>query len=65
VREITVGSDGKTYFLIDLKEKKVYEDIDPMVVGTAGRSVGLLTMAEYVHPEPFSDEIKATKCSDS
>ena len=59
--EITVGSDGKTYFLIDAKAKKVYEDIDPAVVGTAGRSVGLLTMPEYVHPEPFSDEIKGAK----
>jgi outer membrane lipoprotein-sorting protein len=61
VTEITVGSDGKSYFLINTKEKKVYEDIDQAVVGTAGRSVGLLTMAEYVHPEPFSDEIKGTR----
>lgn len=61
VREVTVGSDGKTYFLIDAKEKKVYEDIDPAVIGSSGRGVGLLAMGEYVHPEPFSDEIKGTK----
>ena len=61
VSEVTVGSDAKTYFVINSKEKKVYEDIDPAVVGSTGRTVGLLTMAEYVHPEPFSDEIKATK----
>jgi len=61
VAEVTVGSDGKTYFLIDAKEKKVYEDVDPTVVGTAGRGAGMLTMAEFVHPEPFSDEIKGFK----
>lgn len=62
VSDITVGSDGKTYFLIDAKEKKVYEDIDPAVVGTAGQGVRrALGMAEYVHPEPFSDEIKGAK----
>ncbi len=59
--EITVGSDGKTYFLINFKEKKVYEDIDPQVVGTTGRGVRALTMQEYMHPEPYSDEIKAKK----
>jgi len=61
VSEITVGSDGKTYYLIDAKEKKVYEDVDPAVVGTAGRGARALGMAEYVHPEPFSDEINGKK----
>jgi len=60
--DVTVGSDGKTYFLIDAKAKKAYEDINPAVVGTAGRVVlGGLTMAEYLHPEPFSDEINGKK----
>lgn len=59
--EVTVGSDGKTYFLIDFKAKKVYEDIDPAVVGTAGRAVRALAMGEYFHPEPYSDEIKGKK----
>ncbi len=61
VTEVTVGSDGKTYFLIDAKAKKVYEDIDPAVVGTAGRNVRALTMGEYFHPEPYSDEINGKK----
>jgi len=61
VNDVTVGSDGKAYYLINSKEKKVYEDIDPAVVGTAGRGVRALTMAEYLHPEPFSDEIKGKK----
>ncbi len=61
VNDITVGSDGKTYFLIDAKAKKVYEDIDPAVVGTAGRRARGLNMGEYLHPEPFSDEINGKK----
>lgn len=61
VTEVTVGSDGKTFYLIDAKEKKVYEDVDPAVVGTSGRGVRSLSMGEYVHPEPFSDEIKGKK----
>lgn len=59
--EITVGSDGKTYFLIDAKAKKVYEDIDPAVVGTTGRAVGGLVMGEYGSAKPFSDEIEGKK----
>ena len=39
MNDVTVGSDGKTYFLIDAKAKKAYEDINPAVVGTAGRFV--------------------------
>jgi outer membrane lipoprotein-sorting protein len=58
--DITMGSDGKTYFLIDAKAKKVYEDIDPAVVGAAAR-VRALNMGEYLHPEPFSDEINGKK----
>jgi hypothetical protein len=61
INDITVGSDGKTYFLIDAKAKKVYEDIDPAVVGTAGRAVRGLTMGEYLHPKPYSDEINGKK----
>jgi len=61
VNDVTVGSDGKTYFLIDAKAKKVYEGIDPAVVGTAGRAVQGLNMGEYLHPEPFSDEINGKK----
>jgi len=59
--DVTVGKDGKTYFVINAKEKKVYEDIDPAVVGTAGRAVRALNMGEYFNPTPFSDEINAKK----
>ena len=57
VKEFTMGNDGKEYFLIDPSKKIAYVDIDPAVVGGAGRMVGGLTMLEYVHDAPFSDEI--------
>jgi hypothetical protein len=57
-KEFTVGNDGKEFFLIDPSKKIAYVDIDPAVVGSAGRMTRGLTMLEYVHDEPFSDEIK-------
>lgn len=56
-REITMGNDGNEYFVLDPAKKIAYVDIDPAVTGTSGRMVGLLTMLEYVHDAPFSDEI--------
>lgn len=56
-REITMGNDGNEYFVIDSSKKIAYVDIDPAVTGSAGRMVGSLTMLEYVHDTPFSDEI--------
>jgi len=61
VSEATAGSDGKTFFVIDPKTKKAYEDIDPAVLGSTGRAVRGVTMAEFVHNEPFSDEINGEK----
>lgn len=61
VKEIVMGNDGNEYFLIDKSKKIAYVDIDPAVVGGSGRMVGGLTMLEYVHETPFSDEINADK----
>lgn len=58
---LTVGGDGENYYLIDHAEKKVYEDIDPNVIGRRGRMVMNGVMVEFVHPTPFGDEIKAKK----
>jgi len=56
--EFTVGSDGQTYYLIDPKEKKVYEDVDPAVHGRRGQLAQGVLMIEYVHASPFTDELK-------
>lgn len=60
-REIETGSDGETFFLIDKAEKKAYEDIDPAVIGSVGRVTRGITMAEFLLPTPFNDEITARK----
>ncbi len=59
VVEITVGSDGEEFYVVDHKAKKAYVDIDPEVMGTTGRPALLLRTLEFVHPSPFSDEINS------
>lgn len=56
-RLITTGSDGENFYVIDHKNKKVYEDIDPGVMGRTGRPARNLGMLELVHSKPFTDEI--------
>ena len=57
VREVTIGTDGETYYLMDHKAKKAHVDVDPGVIGSTGRQALALVMAEFVHPTPFNDEI--------
>lgn len=56
-KTFTAGSDGENYYLIDHKSKTAYVDIDPQVMGSAGRTLRAFGMLEFVHPTPFSDEI--------
>ena len=57
--EVAGGGDGKTYFLIDHQAKKVYQDMDPGVMGSSRNALRSIGMAEFVHPAPFDDEIGA------
>ncbi len=58
VEELSAGSDGDKFFLVDKAAKTAYEDIDQAVLGSRGRMIGrAFAMAEFVHPTPFSDEI--------
>jgi hypothetical protein len=57
--EVTGGSDSENYFLLDHLGKKAYQDFDPAVMGAGGNALFGVTMAEFVHPTPFSDEINA------
>ena len=56
-RHITIGCDGASFHLIDHDAKKVYAGSTQDVLGTTSRPVVALWMREFVHPEPFSDEI--------
>lgn len=57
--EFTAGADGATFFVVDPKNKTVYEDIDRGVLGSFGRMAQALVVLEFCHPKPFSDEIEA------
>ncbi len=55
----TAGSNGDTYFLIDSKAKTVYEDMDPLVLGTHSRNIQRVLAREFAMPNPFADAYKA------
>ncbi len=57
----TIGSDGNEYYAIDPAKKVAYVDIDPAVLGGFQRIGTTVTMVEFVHEAPFSDEINAEK----
>jgi outer membrane lipoprotein-sorting protein len=59
--KVTGGGDGESYFLIDHKNRKGYEDIDPGVMGSGGRAVMGVAMLEFVHPTPYDDELNGEK----
>lgn len=54
---VTMGTDNDMFFVIHHHTKTAYEDIDPAVMGNAGRFLRQAWMIEYLHPTPFSDEI--------
>lgn len=58
VIELTAGSDGDLFFLIDSKNKMAYEDMDPAVLGSQGRDIQRVLMREFTASDPFGDEIK-------
>jgi len=60
-KAVKVAGDGENFYLLDMGEKKFYEDIDRAVIGRTGGAALALTMAEFVHPTPFSDEINGDK----
>lgn len=61
VRTITAGSDTRTFYVIDHQAKVAYVDFVPRVFGSIGRSALNLQMSEFVHPNPFRDEINGRK----
>lgn len=57
--ELTAGSDGDLYYLIDQANKTVYADIDAAVLGTHDRNLQRVLMRPFVAKDPLSDELKA------
>lgn len=56
-RKFEIGADGESFYLIDHDARKVFEAQTPEVLGTMSRPAVALWMREFIHPEPFSDEI--------
>jgi outer membrane lipoprotein-sorting protein len=59
--KITAGGDGGMYFLIDHASKKVYQDMDPAVLGSSASLLFGFAVIEFVHNAPFDDELNAEK----
>jgi len=55
--EITVGSNGDVFFLIDPKTKTAYEDMDPAVLGSVGRDAQRLIMPVFGKADPYGKEL--------
>jgi hypothetical protein len=53
------GSDGDIYFLIDDNTKTVYQDMDPLVLGSNSRDIRRVLAPEFADPKPLEDVHKA------
>ena len=59
VTELSAGSDGDLFYLIDPKAKIVYADIDEAVLGTHSRNARRILLQSFVDKEPLADDLKA------
>jgi hypothetical protein len=57
--ELTAGSDGDLYYVIDPQAKIVYADIDPAVLGSRQRDPRRLLVQSFVVEEPLAEELQA------
>jgi hypothetical protein len=62
--KLTIGCDGKQFYVIDHGRKKVHVGADPRVLGTARDIQRAVTLAEFVHPEPYGDELSSAASQD-
>lgn len=60
-KKVTAGCDGDFYFLIDEESKTVYEDIDPAVLGSSGRTIPRVVISGFTSGDPLAEERKAEK----
>jgi hypothetical protein len=55
------GSDGKVFFLVDVKKETVTESEDRAVISDMAQMLEYLAVRQITHTEPFSKEMKADK----
>ncbi len=56
----TAGCNGDTFFLTDAENKTIYEDMDPLVLGSRSRDIQRVLMREFAAPKPFENAEKAS-----
>lgn len=58
-KELTAGSDGDLYFLIDPTTKMAHVDMDEAVLGSENRNIQRVLMREFSQPDPFAELLEA------
>lgn len=59
--EMTAGSDGDVYYLIDTALKTVYQDMDPAVLGRHARNLQRIVLDDFASQEPLKEALEAEK----
>lgn len=60
-RKLVIGSNGQEFWRIDERTRKVHVGTRPDVLGDVSDIVALAGMQEFVHPEPFKDELEGRR----
>ena len=60
-QKMTAGTDGKTFFFIDHAARKAWKGDNEKSLGWSRRDWLAAVMGEFLHPEPFTDEINGKK----
>lgn len=61
VLDLTAGSNGDRHFLLDVRHRYVYEDMDSLVLGPHGRDIQRLLLREFTSADPYKEAIASKK----
>lgn len=59
IHKLTSGCDGELFYLIDAEKKTVYADMDPEVIGQAGKLFRGIMLSSFSEENPFKRELEA------
>lgn len=57
--DVTAGADGTNYYRIDDKDKTVYADIDPQVLGKHRDAIDTAALRELGQAKPFAEALRS------
>lgn len=61
IREITAGSDGEKFFIVDPKTKTAHQDIDPGVLGANSWAISQVFIPEFGAPDALDKLFKSAQ----